>query len=53
MHTTIYDGPISPSREELAGGKFWSRQEIADNMGKGVFTPNFEDEYQRLFGNKP
>ena len=53
VHTTIYDGPISPSREELAGGKFWSRQEIADNMGKGVFTPNFEDEYQRLFGNKP
>ncbi len=53
VHTTIYDGPISPSKEELAGGKFWNRQEIADNMGKGIFTPNFEDEYQRLFGNKP
>ena len=43
-HKTVYDGPISPS-EELAGGRFWSIEEIRENLGKGVFTPNFEREF--------
>lgn len=50
VYRTVYDGLVSPSESELAGGRFWSRQEILDNIGQGVFTPNFEDEYQRLFG---
>lgn len=49
VHRTVYDGPISPSRDELAGGKFWTKQEIQDAMGKGIFTPNFEDEYREFF----
>lgn len=36
--------------DELDGGRFWSRAEILDAMGKGVFTPNFEREYMDLFG---
>lgn len=36
--------------DELDGGRFWSPEEIAANIGKGVFTPNFESEYKRLFG---
>ena len=43
-HKTVYDGRISPS-EELAGGRFWSIEEIRENLGKGVFTPNFEREF--------
>lgn len=35
---------ICPS-DELAGGRFWSREEIESSLGKGVFTPNFENEY--------
>lgn len=35
--------------EELDGGRFWSREEILENVGKGVFTPNFEKEYRKLF----
>jgi isopentenyldiphosphate isomerase len=45
VHRTTYDGVITPS-EELAGGRFWSIQEIRENMGKGVFTPNFESEFR-------
>lgn len=52
VHRCIYDGEIHPSREELSGGRFWTTQEIADNIGKSVFTPNFEGEYQRFFTNK-
>lgn len=47
VHRTVYDGKITPS-EELAGGRFWSIQEIKDCLGEGVFTPNFESEAQRI-----
>lgn len=43
----IYNGEISPSNE-LDGGRFWSIEEIKNNLGKGVFTPNFESEFARL-----
>lgn len=46
---TLYDKPINPSKEELDGGRFWSIPDILDNMGKGIFTPNFEEEYTRFF----
>ena len=46
-HKAVYDGPITPS-DELDGGRFWPLAEIRENLGKGVFTPNFESEFQRL-----
>ena len=48
VHRTVYDGPVCPS-EELDGGRFWSVQEIRETIGKGVLTPNFENEFQRFF----
>lgn len=51
VHRTTYDGPVTPNPDELAGGRFWTRQEIISNIGKCIFTPNFEQEYQRFFGN--
>ena len=47
VHRTVYDGPVTPS-EELDGGRFWSLDEIRENLGKGLFTPNFEEEIQRI-----
>lgn len=44
---TVYDGDIRPS-DELDGGRFWSVADIRDNLGKGVFTPNFEGEVKRV-----
>ena len=46
-HKTVFDGIITPS-DELDGGRFWPLPEIRENLGKGVFTPNFESEFQRL-----
>lgn len=46
---TVWSGPVVPS-EETAGGRFWTRAEILEALGNGVFTPNFEQEYSRLFG---
>ena len=46
---TIYNGEIKPDTEELDGGRFWSLKEIKSNLGQNVFTPNFEQEFKRLF----
>lgn len=47
VHKTTYDGEICPS-DELDGGRFWTIAELKENMGKGVFTPNFEEEIGKL-----
>ena len=47
VHATTYDGTIHPS-DELDGGRFWTTEEIKENIGKGVFTPNFEQEIERV-----
>ena len=39
---------IRPDRDELAGGRFWTPEEIEQAIGKGVLTPNFEGEYRRV-----
>ncbi|HKM94638.1 MAG TPA: septation protein IspZ [Prolixibacteraceae bacterium] len=38
--------------DEVTEGKFWSKKQIEQNLGKGVFTPNFELEFQNLLKNK-
>ena len=43
VHRATYDGEVRPS-EETDGGRFWSIEEIRQNLGKGIFTPNFEME---------
>lgn len=49
VNRTTYDGPVRPSDVELAGGRFWSMQEIKDAMGHDILTPNFESEFRRCF----
>ncbi|MBQ0047615.1 MAG: NUDIX domain-containing protein [Prevotellaceae bacterium] len=44
---TVYDGEVTPSAE-TDGGRFWSVAEIKDNLGKDIFTPNFESEIERV-----
>ena len=46
-HKTVYDGPINPS-EEVADGRFWPIEEIKANLGKEIFTPNFENEFNKV-----
>jgi isopentenyldiphosphate isomerase/intracellular septation protein A len=46
---TDYNEAITINKEELADGRFWSDSEIKSNLGKGIFTPNFEVEYNKIF----
>ncbi len=44
------DDDFSPilSSVEIEEGRFWSETEIVDVIGKGVLTPNFEQEFNRI-----
>ena len=35
-------------RDEIDEGRFWSLQEIRNNLGKAIFTPNFEHEFRNF-----
>ena len=52
VHRCVYDDPVFPDKDELAGGRFWSKEEIIKNMDKNIFTPNFENEYKKFFLKK-
>lgn len=39
---------ISVDPVEIDEGRFWELTEIDFNLGRGVFTPNFEHEYSML-----
>ncbi len=47
FRTTIDELP-QPS-DELDGGRFWTAAEIQNAIGHEILTPNFEQEYLRLF----
>lgn len=47
VHQTQYNGELHPS-DELEEGRFWHIEAIRTNLGKGIFTPNFEGEFNRL-----
>ena len=42
------DAVINFDPDEISDGKFFSRRKITDSLGKNLFTPNFEDEWQRF-----
>ena len=41
----IYDGEINPDPSEISEGRFWRATEIETALKSGIFTPNFEDEW--------
>lgn len=45
---TSYNGEITINKDELLDGKFWSITDIEKNLGKEIFTPNFEKEYHLI-----
>lgn len=46
---TIYNGPFTADPQEISEIRFWKIQDILDQMGYDVFTPNFEDEFMNLY----
>ncbi len=48
MFRCIYDREITIDPGELSDGRFWKLSEIQNKLGQGVFTPNFELEFDQL-----
>ncbi|MBN1350739.1 NUDIX domain-containing protein [candidate division KSB1 bacterium] len=44
----FHNGPFVLPVKEIQEGRFWKIRDIRKNLGKGVFTPNFEQEFQLL-----
>ena len=47
VYSAVYDGAVAPS-DELDGGRFWDIDELMQAIGKGVLTPNFEQEFVKV-----
>ena len=45
--TCTYDGDITHHPEEIDEVRPWSMEDIRRNLGSGLFTPNFEEEFHR------
>ena len=48
VFVAIYNGDIQPDPIEISEGKFWKIKQIEDQIGKSVFTPNFEQEFMNV-----
>ena len=48
IYRCIYDGVFQLDPSEVEEGRFWSLDEIRNNIGKEIFTPNFESEIEKL-----
>lgn len=46
-YRATYNEIITPTKE-LSDGRFWELDEIRKSLGTGLFTPNFEKEFQKL-----
>ncbi len=46
-YTCIYNGQITLDADEIADGRFWQLSEIENNLCSNMFTPNFEQEYEK------
>ncbi len=44
----LYNATPIFNKQEVDDGRFWSVNEIKENLNKGVFTPNFENEFPML-----
>ena len=42
------NGPFKINKDEIELGRFWGIKDIEFNLGKNVFTPNFEQEFAML-----
>lgn len=48
IFATVGDFDLHPFNEEVSEGRYWSFSEIETEIGKSVFTPNFEQEFKSV-----
>ena len=48
IYAAVGSYDLQPDLDEVDDGRWWGIDEIDANIGKGVFTPNFESEFQMI-----
>lgn len=48
VYAAVGSFDLKPNPQELDGGAWWELTDIDEGMGKGIFTPNFESEFQMI-----
>lgn len=48
VYAAVGSYDLHPDLDEVDEGRWWPVEEIDANLGKGLFTPNFESEYQMI-----
>lgn len=48
VYAAVGSFDLKPDPQELDGGAWWELTDIDEGMGKGIFTPNFESEFQMI-----
>ena len=51
VHRCVYDGEVKLSQEELAGGRFWTKDEISENIGKVFSTRTWKTNTRSISCN--
>ncbi len=49
LFRTKHNGPFKKAENEVEELRFWSKEEIKENLNKDIFTPNFEHEFNNHF----
>ena len=44
---TVWDGDIEYNKDEIDQVSFWTINDIQSKLGSGIFTPSFEQEFNR------
>ncbi len=48
VYAAVGNFDLHPVNDEVDEGRYWTPEEISAALGKGILTPNFENEYQRI-----
>ena len=48
VFATVGNFALKPDLDEVSEGRYWNMSEIEANLGLGLFTPNFEQEFKSI-----
>ena len=48
IYASVGHPDLSPDPAEVSEGRWWTEEEIDAARGKGILTPNFEEEFTRI-----
>ena len=48
VFATVGNFTLRPDNDEVTEGRYWNMSDIESDLGKGLFTPNFEQEFKSI-----